>query len=69
MRRRRGDVAEKKCDVTIGEYIEAVREKSLLRPATTESYAVALRDDRRRDHRAREQGPHRERDQTALDYR
>jgi hypothetical protein len=43
MRRRRGDVAEKKCDVTIGEYIEAVREKSLLRPATTESYAVALR--------------------------
>ena len=43
MRRRRGDVAEKKCDVTIGEYVEAVREKSLLRPATIESYAVALR--------------------------
>ena len=43
MRRRRGDAAEKKCDVTIGEYIEAVREKSLLRPATTENYAVALR--------------------------
>ena len=29
--------------MTIGEYIEAVREKSLLRPATIESYAVALR--------------------------
>ena len=43
MRRRRGDVAEKKCDVTIGEYIEAVREKSLLYPKTIESYAVALR--------------------------
>jgi integrase len=43
MRRRRGDVAEKKCDATIGEYIEAVRENSLLRPATIESYAVALR--------------------------
>jgi integrase len=43
LQRRRGGVAEKKCDVTIGEYLEAVREKSLLRPATTESYAVALR--------------------------
>ena len=42
LRRRRGG-AEKKSDVTIGEYLEAVREKSLLRPATTESYAVALR--------------------------
>ena len=38
-----GRCAEKKSDVTIGEYLEAVREKSLLRPATTESYAVALR--------------------------
>ena len=44
MRRRRGDVAEKKSDVTIGEYIDAVREKSLLRPATIESYAGALRE-------------------------
>jgi hypothetical protein len=43
MRRRRGDVAEKKTNATIGEYIDAVREKSLLRPATIESYAVALR--------------------------
>jgi integrase len=43
LRRRRGDVAEKKSDVTIGEYIEAVREKNLLRPATIQSYAVALR--------------------------
>ena len=43
MRRRRGDPMEKKCDVTIGEYLEAIREKSLLRPETIESYAVALR--------------------------
>jgi integrase len=44
MRRRRGDPIEKRSDVTIGEYIEAVREKSLLRPATIESYAGALRE-------------------------
>ena len=43
LRRRRGDPMEKKCDVTIGEYLEAVREKSLLYPKTIESYAVALR--------------------------
>lgn len=44
LRRRRGDPAtEKKSNVTIGEYIEAAREKSLLYPKTIESYAVALR--------------------------
>jgi integrase len=43
MRRRRGDAAEKKSDVTIGEYIDAVRENSILRPATIASYAAALR--------------------------
>jgi integrase len=44
LRRRRGDPIEKKCDVTIGEYVDAVREKSLLRAPTIESYAVALRE-------------------------
>jgi integrase len=42
MGERRGD-AEKKCDVTISEYIEAVRAKSLLYPKTITSYAQALR--------------------------
>jgi hypothetical protein len=42
LNQRRG-ATEKKCDVTIGEYIEAVEAKSLLYPKTITSYARALR--------------------------
>ena len=43
MSRRRGDPVEKKVNVTIGEYIEAVSAKSLIYPKTVSSYAKALR--------------------------
>jgi hypothetical protein len=43
MRRRRGEPAEKKVKVTIGEYIDAVRSQSLIHAKTIESYAAALR--------------------------
>jgi hypothetical protein len=42
MARRRGDPAAKKANVTIGEYIEALRTKSLLSPKTLVSYTQAL---------------------------
>jgi integrase len=42
-RRRPADGSEKKVNVTVGEYIEAVTAKSLLYPKTVESYAQALR--------------------------
>ena len=42
-RRRRGDPASKKVNVTVGEYIEAVAARSLFSPKTLESYAQALR--------------------------
>ena len=42
--RKRGDSAyTKKSNVTIGEYLDAVREKSLIHPKTLESYSAALR--------------------------
>jgi hypothetical protein len=41
--RRKGIPSEKKVNVTIGEYIEAVRAKSLIHGKTIESYAAALR--------------------------
>ena len=43
MSRRRGNSAEKKVNVTVGEYIEAVTAKSLIYPKTIQSYAKALR--------------------------
>jgi hypothetical protein len=43
MDRRRGNSTEKKVNVTIGEYIEAVTAKSLIHPKTIQSYAKALR--------------------------
>jgi hypothetical protein len=43
MRQRRGDPADKKVNVTIGEYIEAVAGRSLFSPKTLGSYAQALR--------------------------
>ena len=43
MVRRRGDPVEKKVNVTIGEYLEAVAAKSLIYPKTVSSYAKALR--------------------------
>lgn len=43
MARRRGLPAEKKANVTIGEYLEAVRTRSLIYPRTLESYSQALR--------------------------
>jgi site-specific recombinase XerC len=43
MSRRRGNSAEKKVNVTIGQYIEAVTAKSLIHPKTIQSYAKALR--------------------------
>jgi hypothetical protein len=43
MRQRRGDPADKKVNVTIGEYIEAVAGRSLFSPKTLKSYAQALR--------------------------
>ena len=43
MRRRRGDPAVKKINVTVGEYIEAVAARSLFSPKTLQSYAQALR--------------------------
>jgi hypothetical protein len=43
LRRRRGDPASKKVNVTVGEYIEAVAARSLFSPKTLESYAQALR--------------------------
>ena len=39
---RRGALMEKKVNVTVGEYVEAVRTKSLLSAQTLESYAQAL---------------------------
>ena len=39
----RGDPVEKKVNVTVGEYIEAVATKSLFTPKTLQSYAQALR--------------------------
>ena len=39
----RGDSVEKKVNVTVGEYIEAVRAKSLFSSKTLQSYAQALR--------------------------
>ena len=41
--RRKGTPTEKKVNVTIGEYVEAVRAKSLIHGKTIESYAAALR--------------------------
>ena len=41
--RRKGVPSEKKVNVTIGEYLEAVRAKSLIHAKTIESYASALR--------------------------
>jgi hypothetical protein len=41
--RRRGIPAEKKVNVAIGEYMDAVYSKSLVDPKTLESYAAALR--------------------------
>ena len=44
MRRHKGiPEAEKGVRVTIGEYLDAVREKSLIHPKTLESYSAALR--------------------------
>ena len=43
MSRRRGNSTEKKVNVTVGEYIEAVTAKSLIYPKTIQSYAKALR--------------------------
>jgi hypothetical protein len=43
LRRHKGAPAEKKVDVTLGEYIEAVAAKSLFTPKTLQSYAQALR--------------------------
>jgi Phage integrase family len=43
MSRRRGNPVEKKVNVTVGEYIEAVAAKSLIYPKTVSSYAKALR--------------------------
>ena len=43
MRRRSGDPASKKVNVTVGEYIEAVAARSLFSPKTFQSYAQALR--------------------------
>ena len=43
MRQRRGDQADKKVNVTIGEYIEAVAARSLFSPQTLQSYTQALR--------------------------
>ena len=44
LRRHKGIPAtEKKINVTIGEYLSAVREKSLIYPKTLKSYSVALR--------------------------
>jgi hypothetical protein len=40
---RKGAPAEKKVNVTIGEYLDAVYTKSLIHPKTLESYAAALR--------------------------
>ena len=41
--RRKGFDAEKKVNVTVGEYIEAVSARSLFSPKTFQSYAQALR--------------------------
>ena len=44
LRRHKGIPAvEKKVNVTIGEYLDAVHEKSLIHPKTVESYSAALR--------------------------
>jgi type II secretory ATPase GspE/PulE/Tfp pilus assembly ATPase PilB-like protein len=43
LRRRQGVPAEKRVNVTIGEYLDAVRAKSLIHAKTIESYAAALR--------------------------
>jgi hypothetical protein len=43
MSRRRGNPNEKKVNVTVGDYIEAVAAKSLIYPKTVQSYAKALR--------------------------
>ena len=43
MSRRRGNSTEKKVNVTVGEYVEAVTAKSLIYPKTIQSYAKALR--------------------------
>ena len=43
MRRRKGIPAEKKVNITIGEFISAVRQESMIYPKTIESYAQALR--------------------------
>jgi hypothetical protein len=43
LRRRKGAPSEKKVNVTVGEYIEAVATKSLFSPKTLQSYAQALR--------------------------
>jgi threonine dehydrogenase-like Zn-dependent dehydrogenase len=43
MRQRRGDPADKRVNVTIGEYIEAMAGRSLFSPKTLGSYAQALR--------------------------
>ena len=43
MRRRKGIPAEKKVNITIGEFIAAVRQESMIYPKTIESYAQALR--------------------------
>jgi hypothetical protein len=43
MRRRRGDPAAKKVNVTVSEYIEAVAARSLFSPKTLTSYAQGLR--------------------------
>jgi hypothetical protein len=43
LRRRRGDPASKKINVTVGEYIQAVAARSLFSPKTLQSYAQALR--------------------------
>ena len=43
MRRRRGDPAAKKVNVSVGEYTQAVAARSLFTPKTLQSYAQALR--------------------------
>jgi hypothetical protein len=43
LRRRKGLPAEKKVNVTIGEYLDAVKGKSLIHAKTIESYGAALR--------------------------
>ena len=52
MRRRRGDVAENKCDVTIGEYIEVVRQKEPPAACDDRELRRGASHDRRRNHGA-----------------